>query len=229
MTAHHSETRHRLISRLTHLGLGFLFLNPLLALTFRVTVRRSRQRVPHPCVFAANHRSFIDPPFVAMWSREPISFLAKAELWRVPIIRHLLMTFRAVPVDRDNPGISSMKGAIERLRSGISVLVFPEGTRTRSGRLGPMRDGPALFARRAGVPLVPMYIHRTECCWPIGSYFPWLWGPRLEVRIGKPLVAPTGLNPRDADAWVTERLRLWMLCQERELLPSNKPWRTSRT
>ena len=209
---------HRLITRLVHLGLGYLFLNPLLALTYRVTVRRSPLAPGHPCIFAANHRSFLDPPFVAMWSREPISFLAKAELWRIPIIRQLLVVFNAIPVDRDNPGMSSMKGAIDRLRSGISVLVFPEGTRTRTGFLGPMRDGPALFARRAGVPLVPVYIHRTEHAWPRGALLPRFWGPRLEVRIGAPLTAPAGLEPRQADAWVTARLRTWMLVQEQELL-----------
>jgi 1-acyl-sn-glycerol-3-phosphate acyltransferase len=123
-----------------------------------------------------------------------------------------------IPVDRENPGLSSMKGAVERLRRGISVLVFPEGTRTRNGRLGALRDGPALFARRAQVPIVPVYLHRSEILWPRGKKLPKFFSKRIEVYIGSPLFPPADLDGRAQDAWVSRRLSLWMRLQERKIL-----------
>jgi 1-acyl-sn-glycerol-3-phosphate acyltransferase len=108
-----------------------------------------------------------------------------------------------------------MKGAIERLREGLPVVIFPEGTRTKTGRLGVLKDGPALISRRAGVPLVPVYVHRAERCWPQGQPWPNPWGTRLQVRFGRPLVPPAGLSPKEQDAWKTRRLELWLRYQER--------------
>ncbi|MBA2480817.1 MAG: 1-acyl-sn-glycerol-3-phosphate acyltransferase [Planctomycetes bacterium] len=201
-------------------SVGMLILRPLVLFTFRTRVRRARGSDATPCVYAANHRSFFDPPFVGMWVREPLSYFARGDLWKNHFFRFILGMMHGIPVDREHPGMSSMKGAVERLRSGISVLVFPEGTRTRSGRVGPMRDGPALFARRAGVPVVPVYVHRTEFCWPRGGVVPRLSGGRLEIRFGSPLIAPRRLPPREQDAWVTRRLQRWMLAQERDLYRS---------
>ena len=110
-----------------------------------------------------------------------------------------------------------MKGAVERLRRGISVLVFPEGTRTRSGRLGPLREGPAMFARRAGVPIVPVYVHHSEMVWPRANKLPTLLTKGIEIRLGRPLVAPKNLDSRAQDAWISRRLQTWMIAQERQL------------
>lgn len=215
-TAERRTVNHSLGARIIQ-ALGIVLLRPWLRLCFRITVHRVRDLPPPPCLFASNHRSFADPPFVATWLAEPIGFFARADLWQIPFIRQMLDLFYGIPVERENPGLSSMKGAVARLRSGVSVMVFPEGTRTRTGRLGTLRDGPALFSRRAGVPLVPVYIHRSEAVWPRGALLPRLCGPRVEVRFGTPIVPPPGLEPRAADAWVTRRLEAWMLLQERRL------------
>lgn len=197
-------------------AMGVLILRPWMCLCFRTTIRRSSP-LPHPCVLACNHRSFADPIFVAMWSSQPIAFFARSSLWKIPVVCQMLNLFYGIPVDRENPGISSMKGAIERLRAGISVLVFPEGTRTKSGKIGRLRDGPALFSRRSGVPLIPVYVHHSEAIWPRGFPLPMLYGRRTEIRFGAPIIAPMGLDPRAADAWVTKRLDRWMHRQESAL------------
>ena len=111
-----------------------------------------------------------------------------------------------------------MKGAVDRLKNGISVLVFAEGTRTRDGRLAPMREGPALFARRAGVPIVPVYLYRSEAVWPRGQFLFNFINKDIEVRVGKPIVAPKDLAPRAQDAWISRRLELWMEQQERSFM-----------
>jgi 1-acyl-sn-glycerol-3-phosphate acyltransferase len=216
-------------------AIGILMLRPWVLLCFQMRVRRARGLPEGACVYASNHRSFADPSTIAMWSRIPVAFFARSSLWDILPIRIMLDIFAGIPVERENPGMSSMKGAIERLRAGIPVLVFPEGTRTRNGRLGPLRDGPALFARRAGVPLVPVFLHRSEAMWPRGALLPRPWGARMEIRFGRPISAPAGLDPRAQDAWVMRRLGLWMLAQERELQgrpssqPSHTPTRQSAT
>lgn len=197
---------------------GVLILRSLAGFLYRARMRYSRIRPPRPCVFACNHRSFFDPMIVGMSLTYPVAYFARADLWKIPIIGGTLRIMYGIPVDRENPGMSSMKGAVERLRQGISVLVFPEGTRTRTGRLGRLRDGPALFARRAGVAVVPVYVHRTECVWPRGGIVPLIHGGKPEIRFGPPLIAPKDLEPREQDHWVTMRLHAWMLKQERELL-----------
>ncbi len=202
-------------------GLAVLFLRVPIRFCFRCRVRMA-QVPPHPAVFAANHRSFADPGLVGMWLREPISYFARSDLWDAVIFRFFLQLMRSIPVERENPGLSSMRGAVERLRQGMSVLAFPEGTRTRDGHLGRLRDGPALFARRAGVPIVPVYVHRSERVWPRGAIVPRLAGGRIEIRYGRPISSPGGMDARLADRVVTERLKRWMLRQERQLLASHR-------
>jgi len=206
------------IPLLTQLVVGHLLLRPLTAFFYRVRVRRSHAPVTVPCILACNHRSFIDPPLVGMCQPLPISYFARASLWQNHFVAFFLRIMYGIPIDRDNPGLSSMKGAIEKLRAGISVLVFPEGTRTKNGRLQEFRDGPALFARRAGVPIVPVYLHRSERALPRSVALPRLGASGVQVLIGSPISAPPGLEARAQDAWVSRRLWLWMLVQERRLL-----------
>ncbi len=206
------------------LVLGYLLLRPWMAFFVRGRVWRSRHFPEGPCVLACNHRSFADPPLVGMYMRRPLAYFARSDLWENPAIRFFLFCMFGIPVDRKNPGISSMKGAVERLRRGISVLVFPEGTRTRDGRVGPLHEGPALFARRAGVPIVPVYLVRSDALWPRSKKLPHFFFKGVDVRIGSPLVPPSGLDPRAQDTWVSRRLQAWMELQERRLLgPRPRP------
>jgi len=196
---------------------GIVVLRSLARFMYSAKIMRAGPLPPPPFVLACNHRSFLDPPLVGMCAREPVSYFARANLWRVPVVALMLRVMHSIPVEREHPGMSSMKGAVDRLRNGISVLVFPEGTRTRNGRLGVLRDGPALFARRAGVAVIPVYVHRTEQAWPRGRLLPRLGGCRVEIRFGRPLTPPAGLEARAQDRWVTERLRLWMQRLEQRL------------
>jgi len=113
------------LADLAHLVLGGLIRVWLLC-CYRVTIRRA---TPHPrgaVLYACNHRSFLDPPMAGMWGPVPVCYFARASLWRNPVIGRVLDIFSGIPVDRDNPGASSMKGAIERLKAGKQVLVNAE-------------------------------------------------------------------------------------------------------
>lgn len=199
------------------LMLGVLVLRPFLRFSFRARVRFAGEMPAGGFIMACNHRSFLDPSMAAMWLDRPISFFARASLWKIPVVRQFLNAFGGLPIERDAPQMQIMRQTVEWLRAGRRILVFPEGTRTRSGRLGPMRDGAAMFARRAGVPVVPVYIHNSEGVWPRGMPTPLLAGERTEIRYGRPIYPPEHLPARQRDAVVTEYLRRWMARQEREL------------
>lgn len=210
-------------------SLGVLVLRPLVMLLYGCRVYRSGPMQDPPALLAANHRSFLDPPLVGMWFRHPVSYFARASLWKIPPIRVMLNLMHGIPVERENPGMSSMKGAVEHLKRGISVLVFPEGTRTRDGRVGRLREGPALFARRAGVPIVPVYLHRSDGAWPRGALLPRAGGTRIAVYFGRPIVAPSDLPSRAQDEWLTRRLQAWFILRERRLYGSRACGRPRRS
>lgn len=113
------------------------------------------------CVFAANHVSNLDPPAALMGVPRRISYLAKKEVFRYPVIRTALRLGKIVPVDRENreEAIASIDHAVGiLLEDGISFFVFPEGHRSRDGSLKAFKKGTFVMAIQAGVPVVPVSI-----------------------------------------------------------------------
>lgn len=115
-----------------------------------------------PVVLAANHCHNLDPVFLGVAARRPVSFMAKAELFDVPVLSCLIRTLYAFPVHRESTDRAALRRAAEVLRSGRVVGIFPEGTR-RSGRaLGPAHPGAAMVAMDCGAPIVPAAIIGTD-------------------------------------------------------------------
>lgn len=112
------------------------------------------------CVFAANHVSNLDPPAALIGVPRRISFLAKKEVFSVPVVRTALRLGKIVPVDREHTdaAIASIDHAVGILREGISFFVFPEGTRSRDGSLRAFKKGTFVMAIEAGAPVVPVSI-----------------------------------------------------------------------
>lgn len=187
---------------------------PLLRFFYGVRVQAAPGAFCGPAVYACNHRSFYDPILASAFHRRPVSFFARASLWRMPVAGQFLRMFRALPIDRSEPQLAVMKRMIAHLRSGFSVLIFPEGTRTRTGWLAPLRQGPALFARRAGVPLVPIYLVNSDAPWPRSRALPRLCGPPMVALYGPPLRPPQALPRRLQERWLTLALERWMAAKE---------------
>ncbi len=121
---------------------------------------KGREHVPRTggLVVAANHVSFWDPPLVGAALPREVHFLAKEELFTNPVFGWLIRSFNAIPIRRGMVDLSGMARAVEALRRGEVMLMFPEGSRMRDGELHPARPGVGMMAVNADVPVVPCYI-----------------------------------------------------------------------
>ncbi len=122
-------------------------------------------------LFLSNHQSLLDPLIQLVELRRDLGFLAKKELFRWPLLTPGLHWTDCVPIDRSSRerAIQSLHRAAEKLRRGVSLLAYPEGTRTPDGTLLPFRKGVFFLALEAGVPIVPVTIHGTYEAMPKGS------------------------------------------------------------
>lgn len=138
---------------------------PFFRLLYRIKVF-GRENVPQgSAVMCANHSAMHDPIFlcVACGIRENWLFMAKAELMKVPVLGWLLKKIGVIPVNRGATDISTLRNAIDALKGGKKVMIFPQGTRVREGDDDvAAKTGAAMIASRAGVPLVPVYINTNK-------------------------------------------------------------------
>jgi len=116
----------------------------------------------------ANHESFLDPPLIGVAFRDAIYYLARKTLFRGPT-SWLYPRWNAIPVDQDNPDMTSLKKIIKLLKNGERVLLFPEGERTLTGELGKGEAGVGLIASKAKVPILPLRIKGAYEALPRGS------------------------------------------------------------
>ncbi len=155
-------------------------------LAFRLSVT-GVEHVPSsgPFIAASNHVAYFDPVIVGCTLKREVCFLARAELFGQFLVKDLIKRLNAFPIQRGEADISSIKTCIEVLKErGLPLLMFPEGTRSKTGRLGEPRRGIAFIAAQTNVPILPVYIensNRLRDCLRRKS--------RLRVRIGEPLLA----------------------------------------
>ncbi|MCX7906174.1 MAG: 1-acyl-sn-glycerol-3-phosphate acyltransferase [Bacteroidetes bacterium] len=216
-------------------GLSYLLISPIASLSFRIwdpsgRVYHRLQRLwgrivlwsvgvrlrlhaegplpSGPVVFAVNHTSALDIPVLMVAIPVPFAFLYKKELLRVPIFGFFLRHSPHIVIDRSGrkEALESLRLAGERIRRGLSAVIFPEGTRSPDGRLLPFKRGAFAIAAEAGVPLVPIVIRGAHRVWPARS---WPVAPgSVEVHIGPP-VHPEGFERAQTEALMS-RLRFFM-------------------
>jgi 1-acyl-sn-glycerol-3-phosphate acyltransferase len=144
---------------------------------------RGREHVPRSggVIVASNHVSYWDPPLVGAAATRELHFLAKEELFRTPVLGPLIRVFNAIPIRRGVADLSGLTKAMDVLRAGDALIVFPEGTRNRSGTLNAARPGIGMLAVSTDALVVPACI--------VGSNRPGKWLFRLaplRVSFGPP-------------------------------------------
>ena len=136
-------------------------------------------------ILASNHASFLDPPLVGSGLNRGINYLARESLFRFPGMGALLRSWSAVPVDRDGGGAKGLKMILDRLLSGGANNLFPEGTRTKDGKLQPARSGIGLTVIKSTAPVVPVRVFGTFEAYGRNHKFP--RPHRVAVKYGLPM------------------------------------------
>lgn len=173
----------------------YAILKPIAVPVFRLLFglrSRGTEHVPAtgPVLFVANHVSHLDPPLIGGAAPRQLAFLAKAELFRIPLLGGLIRRLGAQPLRREGPDAGALRAALRVLKGGGALLVFPEGTRGEEGRLGPAKPGAGMLAVVAGAPVIPVYIGGSGRAWPRGRRLP--RPARVTVTFGPPLPLGTG-------------------------------------
>ena len=158
----------------------------LMRLVFRLEVQ-GREHIPAtgPVLIVSNHVSLLDPPIVGGAAPRELYFLAKEELFRVPLLGRLIRGLNSRPVKRDGSDGRALKTALKLLAEDRALLLFPEGTRGTEGRLGEGKPGAGMLAVMSGAPVVPAYVSGSGRALPPGRTLP--RPSRVRVRFGPPL------------------------------------------
>ena len=166
--------------------LGWCFFRTVFKLYFRWRVFNP-ERVPleGPVILASNHASFLDPPLVGAGLKRGINYLARENLFRFPVMGWVLRNWQVVPVDREGGGARGLKAILDRLLDGGAIILFPEGTRTRDGKLQPARSGIGLTVIKSDAPLVPVRVFGTFEAYGRQMRFP--RPRRVAVKYGQPM------------------------------------------
>ncbi|MFN7588525.1 MAG: lysophospholipid acyltransferase family protein [Planctomycetota bacterium] len=163
-------------------------------LYFRLRVE-GRHHVPKtgPLLLVSNHASYVDPPLVGITAGRWVGFLAQAGLAKVGPLRWWLGQMGVTLIDRDAPSKEALRVIAECLAKGEAVGIFPEGTRSGDGAVGPFRNGVEFLVRRTGATVVPIGLDGNFRAFPRKAIVP---RPRkLVVRYGAPMTAAEVLAP----------------------------------
>ena len=187
---------------------------PTLVFWFRLRAY-GRGNVPRRggAIVASNHQSFLDPVFFGAAIDRPIDYFARRSLFRGPF-GAFIRALNAFPVERGRADLGALRGALERLQAGRVLLLFPEGTRTETGEVGPFQEGVAALARRAGVPVIPAAVEGAFEAWPRRQRL-FTPGAPCAVAIGPPIA---GDDPRLTEKLRAEVLRLQAFLRARRPL-----------
>ncbi len=190
-----------------HLILYHLFkwsvVSPLLHAYFRGRIYGA-ENVPTqgPLIAVSNHASYFDPPILSNCLRRPVAYMAKEELFAIPLLKQAITLYGAYPVKRGTGDRGAMRVALNALHNGWIVGVFLQGTRTPDGRISEPKLGAAIMAARAQVPLLPVSLWGTEKILSKGASLP--QPVPITVRIGQ-AIAPPVSSQRDALEATTEK------------------------
>lgn len=197
----------------------WFMLRPTFRVVFRLDLKGTEHLPPGPHIVAANHRSHVDPVLLGTcyppWRR--IHYMAKEELFKVPVLGRLIKILGAFPVKRGAGDERALAKAEELIRKGKVVGMFPEGERQppQQRDFGRARTGTVRLAMKLGVPILPVYIEGTEKVLSKGSTR--LRRAKLKVRFGPPLsfsADPDKLTREELQARADQIRQAWACLRE---------------
>ena len=183
------RNREPFVSLLLYHAFKWSVVSPMLNVYFRAKIYGA-ENVPQsgPLVVVSNHASNFDPPIVSSCVCRPVAYMAKEELFKVPILRQAIQLYGAYPVNRGTADRSAIRSAINCLEEGWAVGVFLQGTRTGDGQITDPKRGAALIAAKAKAPLLPVCLWGTHAIEEKGKKLP--RRVPVTVRIGNVINYP---------------------------------------
>ena len=144
---------------------------------------KGRENIPEkgPLLVISNHLSLADPPLLNFTLNRPVRYMAKKQLFRFKIMGYCMRGIGAFPVRRGQVDRNAIRQSEQVLAEGLVLVIFPEGTRSRSAQLQQAYPGPALIALRSGAPILPIGISGTD---KLEHGFGILTRPRVTINIG---------------------------------------------
>ena len=141
------------------------------------------------CLYVSNHRSIVDIALLYPLCKHPTGFISKKSMGKIPSFRTWLLTLHGLLLDREDPrqGMKVILQAIENVKAGICMCIFPEGTRKRTeeGPLLPFHDGSFKIATKTGCPIIPIAINNSSAVFE--DQFPRIRPAKVIVEIGQPI------------------------------------------
>lgn len=167
-------------------SLVYNILWPFFRIFYRFKVR-NKKFIPRkgPIIIVANHQSYMDPIAVGLAVPRPVKFMAKSELFSIPVLKNLVTWLNAFPVRRQTSDRKAFKTAIQALNDGEVIGLFPEGTRVKGQQVGTVHPGAALMALKSEAALIPIGLSGTNKIIPDGKILPRF--PKIRAVVGPPI------------------------------------------
>jgi 1-acyl-sn-glycerol-3-phosphate acyltransferase len=162
-----------------------------------------------PVVVVSNHQSHLDPPLVGAGCNRQMDYLARDTLFGFAPLNWVMGSLGAIPIDREGGGMAGIRETLRRLKHGGMVLLFPEGTRTKDGSIGPFRPGFTTLAVRGRAALLPAAIEGAYRAWPRRSRLPGL--ATIHVHYGR-AIQPDDVARHGEDELLVEVERRVRMC-----------------
>ncbi|MBD1373128.1 1-acyl-sn-glycerol-3-phosphate acyltransferase [Hazenella sp. IB182357] len=166
-----------------------------------------RKRVPTEggLVIIGNHISNLDPVYIGGACPRPVHYMAKQELFNHSGLAKLIRALGAFPVNREKPSIKTIKTAIQYLKDGEVIGLFPEGARKGSAEeLGELKQGAAYFAVKANCPVLPFFISGSEAALPKGKLF--IRPTKVTIEIGEPIYPPQDMKTSEQQTYISQEI-----------------------
>ncbi len=194
-----SKKSHKIKPSIIYLAISYLLVYPIFRGLFRGKIS-GLEKVPlkGSLVVVANHGSHLDPPILGHALGRPIAFMAKAELFKIPLLGKIIKACGAYPVKRGGSDRDAIRMATKMLLEGWATGIFLDGTRQANGRINQPMAGAALLAARSQSKLLPVAIANSHKVLPKGRLLPRLIP--IYIRVGDPIKPPKSRKKSDLEA-----------------------------